>query len=239
MKPIEYIGSQPRKQKARNFFGGWVILLAAIGTAVFFGMKLSETVLAAGNVVSDENVVLTTEELALSGSRGDLIAIAALKRTLADVTYDESYHSIDYPGGDIPAQLGRESDVIVRSFREVGLDLQKAVHEDMKENFRLYPQIYGAAGPDHNTDHRRVPNLQRWFNRNATELGKSRDAADYEYGDVVAWFLSSRKTHIGIVVPGPGDLSHEKWVVHNIGAGPVWDDALFKHQVIGHYRLEE
>jgi len=238
MKPIEYIGSQPRKSKPTHFFGGWVILLAAVGTAAFFGMRFSDVVLAKGNRVDDENREATISLLELEGSFPDRLAASALQRTKVQVTYDSSYHTLEYPNGDVPADKGRETDVIIRSFRGVGVDLQKEIHEDMKANYRLYPQIYGAAGPDHSIDHRRVPNLQRYFNRHGEELAKSREEVDYAFGDIVTWFLGTSQTHMGIVVPGPGNLSAEKWIVHNIGAGPVWEDALFKWQVIGHYRFD-
>lgn len=238
MKPIEYIGSKPRKAKTTNIFGGWVILLAALGTAVFFGLRISDVVLAKGNQVDAANVTSVSSLLEQGGSFRERLAASALKRTLDDVSFDSSYYTLSYPGGDVPGDKGRESDVIVRAFRGVDVDLQVEIHNDMKANFRLYPQIYGASGPDHNIDHRRVPNLQRFFNRHGEELVKSREEDDYSFGDVVAWFLGTGQTHIGIVVPGPGDLSHEKWIVHNIGAGPVWEDSLFKWQVIGHYRFE-
>ncbi|NIP96714.1 MAG: DUF1287 domain-containing protein, partial [Akkermansiaceae bacterium] len=149
---------------------------------------------------------------------------------------------LSYPGGDVPAHKGICSDLVVRSYRTLGVDLQKLVHEDMQEHFRLYPQVWKRKGPDRNIDHRRVPNLQRYFSRFGKVLGNSRSLDDYDYGDVVAWRLpygasNQGASHIGIVVPGPGARSSEKWVVHNIGSGPEWEDKLFSYEIVGHYRF--
>src|SRR5438067_9727480 len=74
--------------------------------------------------------------------------------------YDPSYQKIDYPNGDVPIETGVCSDVIVRAFRNGGIDLQKEIHEDMKSNFAAYPTKWGLKLPDSNIDHRRVPNLE-------------------------------------------------------------------------------
>ena len=111
----------------------------------------------------------------------------------------------------------------------------------MTDNFRIYPQIWELKEPDTNIDHRHVPNLQRFFSRFGSEIEvpESGPQADsFQYGDVVAWRLPHGATHIGVVVPGPGDRRDEKWIVHNIGSGPKWDNQLFEYQVIGHYRYD-
>lgn len=81
------------------------------------------------------------------------------------VIYDSSYRQISYPNGDVPEQYGVCSDVVIRSYRKIGIDLQKLVHEDMKANFSQYPsqRIWGLRKPDTNIDHRRVPNLEAFF----------------------------------------------------------------------------
>lgn len=164
------------------------------------------------------------------------LAAAALERTQHAVVYDPAYVVIDYPGGDVPADRGVCSDVVIRAYRVLGLDLQKLVHEDMKRNFRRYPQKWGLKRPDKNIDHRRVPNLQRFFKRQGAGLPISKKVEDYQVGDVVAWDLNGKGlTHIGVVVAPPGKPD-ERWIVHNIGQGPKLEDALFDWKIIGHYR---
>lgn len=80
--------------------------------------------------------------------------------------YDPAYFSVSYPGGDVPADRGVCTDVIIRALRTQGLDLQRAIHEDMRAHFDRYPRQWGLSRPDRNIDHRRVPNQMRWFERN-------------------------------------------------------------------------
>ncbi len=231
---IEYIGPRPQKRARRQHgFGGWVILVIAAGMAFWFGKPLMK---AAPANATPEQAGLLVEILQTSEAIGDRIAAAALKHSTEDVMYDPAYYMIDYPGGDVPSNKGVAADVIVRSFRQIGIDLQQQVHEDMTNNFRLYPQLWNAAGPDTNIDHRRVPNLQRYFIRNGDTLGTTRSPEEYHPGDIVVWAIANAETHIGIVVPGPGDRSDERWVVHNIGAGVTWENTLFDYQILGHYR---
>ena len=154
------------------------------------------------------------------------------------MTFDPSYYRIAYPGGDIPSDRGYGPDVVIRSFRVVGIDLQQLVHEDMLENFKVYPQIYPEREADPNIDHRRVPNLQRFFSRFGESLPGSRESSDYSVGDLVIWQVG-RDRHIGVVVPGPGARAEERWVVHNLDKrGPVWEDCLFDFEVVGHFRYD-
>src|SRR6185503_15331399 len=120
------------------------------------------------------------------------------------VRYDPSYRQLDYPGGDVPRDRGVCSDVVVRAFRAVGVDLQVAVHEDMQQHFRDYPQLWGLRAPDRNIDHRRVPNLMRYFERQGKRVAPG---AGYRPGDVVAWRLPNGLLHIGVVAEqrGPRD----------------------------------
>lgn len=153
------------------------------------------------------------------------------------VHYDPAYVRLDYPGGDVAVDRGVCTDVLVRAFREHGLDLQKAVHEDMRANFAAYPANWGLSRPDRNIDHRRVPNLATWFRRQGHALTPSDDAADYRPGDVVTWRLSSGVPHVGIVsdrsTPAGVPL-----VIHNIGLGTREEDALFAFEITGHYRRD-
>jgi len=163
---------------------------------------------------------------------------AAKERTLHQVTYDGSYVGMSYPNGDIPAHLGVCTDVIIRSFRKVGVDLQQAVHEDMAINFSAYPshRIWGLTKPDKNIDHRRVPNLRVFFKRHGLTLPVTGHAADYLPGDLVTWTLPGNLPHIGIVIDDNSADSKRPLIVHNIGSGPKINDMLFDYPISGHYR---
>ncbi|WMS85970.1 DUF1287 domain-containing protein [Pleionea litopenaei] len=162
---------------------------------------------------------------------------AAKERTKKIVIYDGGYRKLDYPMGDVPENIGVCTDVIIRSLRKVGLDLQQAVHEDMRENFALYPANWGLTRPDSNIDHRRVPNLEVYFSRFAETLPATRDA-EYKAGDIVSWRLKNGLPHIGILVDRDSNDGRRPLVVHNIGAGVVMEDVLFEYQLVGHFRLK-
>lgn len=164
----------------------------------------------------------------------DLVA-AAMAQVGVTTGYDPAYYSLPYPMGDVDMKTGVCSDVIIRAFRKQGLDLQVAVHRDMRENFGLYPQLWGLRAPDPNIDHRRVPNLMKWFERQKAQKPKSDIASDYQPGDIVAWRISDKLLHIGIVTNVVADGSR-LGIVHNWGMGAVIDDSLFRWEIIGHYR---
>jgi uncharacterized protein len=161
-------------------------------------------------------------------------AAAAIERTKHSVRYVPDYVSIPYPGGDVPADTGVCTDEVIRSYRSVGVDLQKEVHEDMVQDFAAYPHGRQRR-PDKNIDHRRVPNLMVFLSRKGEKLGTTTRAQDYSPGDIVAWDLGGGITHIGIVVDRQGP-NRRYMVVHNIGRGPQMEDVLFAWKVIGHYR---
>jgi uncharacterized protein YijF (DUF1287 family) len=160
---------------------------------------------------------------------------AALEQTRSSVTYDGSYRRIGYPGGDVPSSIGVCTDVVIRAYRKLGVDLQVEVHEDMKRSFRAYPQLWGLRGPDPNIDHRRVPNLQTFLRRSGAALGASSDTSAYRAGDLVTWMLPGNLPHIGIVA-GRRSGAGVPLVVHNIGRGTELEDILFSYRITGHYR---
>ncbi len=164
---------------------------------------------------------------------------SAMELTKQEVTYDPSYFSIPYPNGDVPSDKGVCTDVIIRAYRSIGIDLQKEVHLDMKANFHVYPKIWGLTRTDRNIDHRRVPNLMTYFKRMGAELSISDTASDYKAGDVVCWNLGGALTHIGIVVDRKSKDGQRNLIVHNIGGGQVLEDCLFMYKIIGHYRYEQ
>lgn len=170
---------------------------------------------------------------------GDLfageLAGAALDLTEQEVVYDPGYYAIDYPMGDVPAGRGVCTDVIIRAYRAMDIDLQQEVHEDMLSNFELYPQIWGLNRPDPNIDHRRVPNLMTFFKRHGKEKAISLCTGDYVPGDIVCWNLGGALTHIGIISDRMSPDGSRPLVVHNIGRGQVLEDCLFDYRIIGHY----
>lgn len=164
---------------------------------------------------------------------GASLARAAARQVGVTTLYDPSYVRLGYPNGDVPLDRGVCTDVVIRAFRSIGIDLQVEVHRDMKRNFAAYPRNWGLSGPDRNIDHRRVPNLMKYFERKGKRVPVE---AAYEPGDVVAWKLPNGLDHIGVVaedhVPGAG----HRYVIHNIGAGARKEDVLFSFRIIGHYR---
>lgn len=161
---------------------------------------------------------------------------AAIDRTNHQVRYDGRYLPLDYPGGDVPADIGVCTDVVIRSYRQLGIDLQVLVHEDMSAHFHEYPELWGLSGTDRNIDHRRVPNLQTFLSRNGEALVVSDNPDDYRPGDLVTWMLPGNLPHIGIVIDQRSPETDQPLVVHNIGNGPVAEDILFQYPITGHYR---
>jgi uncharacterized protein len=161
---------------------------------------------------------------------------AARAQVGVTVGYDPRYVRIAYPGGDVPVETGVCTDVIIRAFRAVGIDLQRAVHQDMRRSFAAYPQLWGHRGPDPNIDHRRVPNLMAYFRRAGRALPISSDPGAYRPGDIVAWDLGRGVRHIGIVSDRVSRRSNRYLILHNIGAGTQEEDVLFAWRIIGHYR---
>lgn len=163
---------------------------------------------------------------------------AAVSLTRQQVQYDPSYFVIPYPNGDIPSGKGVCTDVIIRAYRITGIDLQWKVHEDMKQNFHRYPQLWGLKRTDRNIDHRRVPNLMKFFERHGVSLGLSTDTKNYVPGDIVTWDLGNGISHIGIVVNKKSRDNSRYLIVHNIGNGQELSDCLFAYKLTGHYRYK-
>lgn len=185
------------------------------------------------------SLLLVLPLAALAGDAAFLrrVGEAALERVKHHVVYDGSYRVIPYPGGDVPADRGACTDVVIRVYRALGIDLQKKVHEDMAASFSVYPREFGLKRPDPNIDHRRVPNLRVFFSRHGTSLPPSTRAEDYQPGDLVTWDLGGGLSHIGIVVPKRAAIFSRRYqIVHNIGAGDVMEDVLFQWRITGHYR---
>lgn len=162
--------------------------------------------------------------------------LVAAARTQVGVTvrYDGSYRRLPYPGGDVALDRGVCSDVLIRAYRQVGVDLQVLVHDDMTSHWSEYPHLWGLHRPDSNIDHRRVPNLAAFFRRHGAALPTTSDPSLYNTGDIVTWRLIGGLPHIGIVsskLAGSRPL-----VIHNIGRGAREEDVLFSYSVTGHFR---
>jgi len=176
----------------------------------------------------------------VSASRQDLLqrlVSAATERTHHSVRYDPAYVRIPYPGEDVPADTGVCTDEVIRSYRALGIDLQKEVHEDMVQNYSAYPHKWKwiLGKPDSNIDHRRVPNLMVFFGRKGESLPISTRAQNYSPGDLVTYDLGGNVPHIGIVIDRKGASGHYM-IEHNIGQGPRIEDVLFNWKITGHFR---
>lgn len=171
-----------------------------------------------------------------SALQPEALVLAAREQVGVTLSYDPAYRRLSYPGGDVPLSTGVCTDVLIRALRQQGLDLQEAVHRDMRAHFNLYPKNWGLSRPDSNIDHRRVPNLMTWFKRQGWALPLSRDAAAYRPGDIVTWDLGRGLTHIGIVSDRRAG-SEVPLVLHNIGRGTQEEDILFGFEITGHYRF--
>lgn len=184
-------------------------------------------------------ILLGSASAAGQASFFERLADSALVLTEQTVRYDPSYTRIDYPDGDVPADRGVCTDVIIRAYRKLGIDLQKEVHEDMSANFDKYPKTWGLSRPDKNIDHRRVPNLMTFFSRHGNVKAITNEPEDYTPGDIVCWDLGGGITHIGIVSGKRSADGKRYLIVHNIGGGQVLEDCLFRFRITGHYQYEK
>lgn len=167
--------------------------------------------------------------------------IVAAARSQIGVTtaYDPAYVALTYPNGDVPTDRGVCTDVVIRALRKsVSLDLQKNVHEDMVKSFSLYPKNWGAKSTDKNIDHRRVPNLQKYFERQGWSIPVTEQKADYQAGDLVTCLVAGKLPHI-MIVSDKKNFFGTPLVIHNIGSGTQEENRLFDFKLTGHYRLKK
>ena len=228
-----YIGIKLKKIISQKSILVIFLALIFLGAFYFFNYTKVGALIIWNSTYSSSALQDLTEE-----ERGFLkkFVDTATERTNHKVVYDSSYVDIEYPNGDVPEDTGVCADVIIRAYRELGIDLQKEVHEDMVSNFDLYPKIWGLEEPDTNIDHRRVPNLMVFFKRYGQTLPITENVDDYLHGDMVVWRLSYGKTHVGVVIDKLSSDQQRPLIVHNIGAGPKINDVLFEWEIIGHFR---
>ena len=160
---------------------------------------------------------------------------AAKKQIGVTMLYDPAYQQLRSPNGDVPIERGVCTDVVIRAYRHLGMDLQKLVHEDMRSAWKLYPRTWSLRAPDKNIDHRRVPNLQVFFTRHGKVVPVSQDPASYQPGDIVTWSVPPALPHIGIVAD-QRNAAGTPLIIHNIGSGTRMEDRLFAYTITGHYR---
>ncbi len=234
---IEYIGPRPQKPRKQGSVVGWLVMILAIGAGIYLGKPLVGEAMAADRGPSIAESEVLVGKLEKSELFGDRLGAEALRYANRGVQYDSAYHQLEYPLGDLAAHKGMAADLVVRCYRELGIDLQEELHEDIKKRFRAYPQLWNADGPDKNIDHRRVANLMRFFARQGAGLSVDKAPQNFETGDIIVWTLANAEAHLGIVVPGPKGYENSRWVVHHPSGGPVtWESSLFKHQILGHFR---
>ena len=164
------------------------------------------------------------------------VLAAAHAQVGVTVLYDPAYRALAYPGGDVPADRGVCSDVVVRAWRAAAIDLQVDLHRDMRKDFAAYPRLWQLTRPDPNIDHRRVPNLETYLRRRGNAIAVSADPAAYVAGDLVSWRLERGQPHIGIVSDLRSADGRRPLVVHNIGAGAQIEDVLLQWRISGHFR---
>jgi uncharacterized protein len=199
-----------------------------------FGCWKSETI--AENISESKP---TTQNIETPTDFYQKLSNAAISIIDPEVVYTPAYVGIQYPNGDVPAKTGVCTDVVIRAYRKLGIDLQKEVHEDMKANFSLYPKTWGLKSTDKNIDHRRVPNLEVFFARKGKTLPITQNPNDYKTGDLVTWLLT------GDAIPHIGIVTHIKssngnpMIVHNVGSGQVLEDCLLSWKIVGHFRYKK
>jgi uncharacterized protein len=164
---------------------------------------------------------------------------AAISIIDSSIVYTPNYIAIKYPNGDVPAKTGVCTDVVIRTYRKLGIDLQKEVHEDMKANFSKYPKTWGLKSTDTNIDHRRVPNLETFFTRKGQKLTVTQNANDYKTGEIVTWMINGKLPHIGIITNKKSKDGKRPMIVHNVGSGQVLEDCLFSYEIVGHFKYSK
>jgi NADH:ubiquinone oxidoreductase, na len=200
-----------------------VLSILLITTAVFFARH--------HNSIPSINTDFLQQEITEPEEPSPQIVQSARNQIGKTLHYDPAYTKLTYPMGDVPILKGVCTDVIIRALRDQNIDLQALVHQDMSQNFSVYPKRWGLTQPDTNIDHRRVPNLMTYF----TRQGWAVQDTNYQAGDIVTWELKGNRPHIGIV--SDLKIGDRPLIIHNIGSGTRENDILYRYTITGHYRL--
>jgi len=201
----------------------------------FTSCKKQETLSDSTILISEKQVISPIEN---PNSFAEKLSNAAIQIIDKDVVYTPDYVKLKYPNGDVPAKTGVCTDVIIRAYRKLNIDLQKEVHEDMVANFTKYPNLkkWGLKTTDKNIDHRRVPNLEVFFGRKGKTLLITQNANDYKTGEIVTWMINDKLPHIGIITHLISKDGKRNLIVHNVGNGQVLEDCLFSYTIVGHFQ---
>jgi len=201
----------------------------------FASCKKHETVSESTNFISKNQEISSIKK---PNTFSEKLSNAAIQIIDKEVIYTPNYVKIKYPNGDVPAKTGVCTDVIIRAYRKLNIDLQKEVHEDMVANFTKYPNLkkWGLKTTDKNIDHRRVPNLEVFFSRKGKTLSITQNANDYKTGEIVTWMINDKLPHIGIITHLKSKDGKRNLIVHNVGGGQVLEDCLFSYTIVGHFQ---
>ena len=201
----------------------------------FTSCKKQEILSNSTILISEKQVISPIEN---PNSFAEKLSNVAIQIIDKDVVYTPDYVKLKYPNGDVPAKTGVCTDVIIRAYRKLNIDLQKEVHEDMVANFTKYPNLkkWGLKTTDKNIDHRRVPNLEVFFGRKGKTLSITQNANDYKTGEIVTWMINDKLPHIGIITHLKSKDGKRNLIVHNVGGGQVLEDCLFSYKIVGHFQ---
>lgn len=201
----------------------------------FASCKKHESVSESTNFISKNQEISSIKKPTTFSEK---LSNAAIQIIDKEVIYTPNYVKIKYPNGDVPAKTGVCTDVIIRAYRKLNIDLQKEVHEDMVANFTKYPNLkkWGLKTTDKNIDHRRVPNLEVFFSRKGKTLSITQNANDYKTGEIVTWMINDKLPHIGIITHLKSKDGKRNLIVHNVGGGQVLEDCLFSYTIVGHFQ---
>jgi uncharacterized protein len=201
----------------------------------FTSCKKQEILSNSTILISEKQVISPIEN---PNSFAEKLSNAAIQIIDKDVVYTPDYVKLKYPNGDVPTKTGVCTDVIIRAYRKLNIDLQKEVHEDMAANFTKYPNLkkWGLKTTDKNIDHRRVPNLEIFFGRKGKTLSITQNANDYKTGEIVTWMINDKLPHIGIITHLKSKDGKRNLIVHNVGNGQVLEDCLFSYTIVGHFQ---
>ncbi|MGP5548382.1 DUF1287 domain-containing protein [Psychrobacter alimentarius] len=168
-------------------------------------------------------------------SDGDKLVYDAKKQIGVTTSYDPTYRKLNFPRGDVPIETGVCTDVVIRAYRLQNIDLQQLVNHDMKSNWSAYPKSWGLKSTDKNIDHRRVPNLEVFFERQGQTLSIT-DKDSFQAGDIVTWRLPKDSLpHIGIVSDKKA-ADGTPLIIHNIGRGTQEENILYSYPILKHFR---
>ncbi len=160
-------------------------------------------------------------------SFGLRLAVAAAAQ-VGDVTiYTPRYQRIAYPMGDVSPLYGVCTDVVIRAYRALGIDLQELV------------QISRGGRGDPSIDHRRTETLRRFLAAHGQSIPVSDFAENFKPGDIVTYHRPQNRSstaHIAIVSDRIAP-SGRPYIIHNRGWGVQFEDALFVDRITGHYRF--